>query len=152
MALYLGLCGVAHHVAVGRVREFARRSNLAVVRLAALPAPASLWRWSGLVQMPEGVYRIPLDLADSRPPNSRFFANAEENLFLKASEQREEVKTYLWFARFPWVTYRQNGALHIVEYKDIQFLRSSQNSAPPFTLRISLDERGRVLAARLLQP
>ena len=152
MALYLGFCGVAHHAALKQVSAIARSSGWTVMGMAALPAPPSFWRWSGLVQTADGVHRIPLDLTDSRPSGSQFFANARENGFLRAAEQRQEVQTYLWFARFPWVTYRQNGALHIVEYQDLQFLRPAQNSPPPFTLRVSLDNSGRVLSAGLLQP
>ncbi|MBI4465784.1 MAG: metal-dependent hydrolase, partial [Acidobacteria bacterium] len=108
LAIYMGLCGIAHHTALGRVEDFAHRTGVTVERLAALPAPPSLWWWSGLVETPEGVYRIALDLAHPTPPAAvHFFANAEKNQYVEAAETLTDVKTYLWFARFPWITYQQ---------------------------------------------
>ncbi|MBI4459658.1 MAG: metal-dependent hydrolase [Acidobacteria bacterium] len=151
-AIYLSLCGLAHQNALDRVEEFARRTGLRAARLAALPAPPTLWRWSGLVETPDGVYRIAINLADAEPPPSRFFANAEKNQYVEAAEGLEDVKTYLWFARFPWVTYRQVDELHVVEYRDIQFFWPRRGNEPPFTLRVSLDRQGRLVSSALVTP
>ncbi|OFW05409.1 MAG: hypothetical protein A3G20_08885 [Acidobacteria bacterium RIFCSPLOWO2_12_FULL_59_11] len=150
LAVYLGLCGIAHQAALARVEDFARRTGLAVERRAALPAPPTLWWWSGLVETPEGVYRIAIDLANPNPPASHFFANAEKNQYVEAAETLADVKTYLWFARFPWVTYRQVDGLHIIEYRDIQFFGPRRGNDPPFTLRVSLDGQGYVVSSSLL--
>ncbi|MEE8177334.1 MAG: metal-dependent hydrolase [Acidobacteriota bacterium] len=157
VAVYLGLCWVAHQTALARVEEFAKRppidnQRMGVQRLAALPAPPSLFQWAGFVETPQGIYRGTIDLAVSAEPAYRFYPHAESNRYLQAAEALEEVKTYRWFARFPWVTYRQEGETHVIEYRDLQFLRSSQPDNSPFTFRVSLDNEGRVLQSGLLNP
>ena len=77
-------------------------------------------------------------------------ANAEKNQYVEAAETLADVKTYLWFARFPWVTYRQVDGLHIIEYRDIQFFGPRRGNDPPFTLRVSLDGQGYVVSSSLL--
>ena len=154
LAVYLGLCAIAHRAALARVEEFAKKSGASVEHLAALPAPPSLWRWSGLVQTPGGIYRVPIHLADSRsqPLPAQFFANAEQNPYLRAAGSLAEVRTYLWFARFPWVSYRQDNGFHIVQYTDIQFVWPARSSIPPFTFQVFLDGQGRVVRSGLLEP
>ena len=104
------------------------------------------------MQTPKGIYRGSLNLADSRDPAYRFFPNAEDNPYLQTAEGLEEVKTYLWFARFPWVTYREDNGFHIVEYRDIQFFGPFRGNNPPFTFRVFLDGQGRIVSSGLLVP
>ena len=152
LALYLGLCAIAHQAALARVREFARQSGAVVQRLAALPAPPSFLSWSGLVETPEGIYRIPIDLSDTNVAVHRFFAQAERNRYLETAAGLDDVKIFLWFARFPWVSYRQNNGLHIVEYRDIQFYSPFRNDNSPFTLRLLFDDQGRLARPVTLGP
>ena len=151
LAVYLLLCGIAHRTALARVEEFAKSSGAVIERLAALPAPPSPWWWSGLVQTPEGIYRLSIHLTETDLPAYRFFASAEKNLYLQKAEALTDVQTYLWFARFPWVTYRHENGFHVVEYRDIQFFWPPGRT-PPFTLRVSLDGQGRVVSSVLLEP
>jgi len=157
LAVYLGLCWAAHQAALARVEEFAKRfqtdnQRMGAQRLAALPAPPSLFQWAGFVETPRGIYRGTIDLASSAEPSYRFYPHAESNRYLQAAEALAEVKTYRWFARFPWVSYRQEGEIHVIEYRDLQFLRSSQPDNSPFTFRVLLDSEGRVLQSGLLNP
>ena len=152
MAIYLGLCGIAHQVALGRVEEFAKLSGLTVERLAALPAPPSLFRWAGLVQSPKGIYRGSIDLAGSSQPAYSFFPNAEDNRYLQTAEASADAKTFLWFARFPWVTYQRLGSLHVVEIRDVQFFLPSRGDNPTITFQVSLDAQGHILSSHLLRP
>lgn len=152
LAVYLLLCHVAHRAALARVEAFAQGAGATVERLAALPSPPSPWWWSGLVQTPEGIYRISIHLGESTAPPSRFFASAGKNPYVEKAETLEDVKTYLWFARFPWVTYRPENGFHIIEYRDIQFFWQRPSSNSPFTLRIALDDQGNVIRSALLGP
>ncbi len=157
LAVYLGLCWAAHQAALARVEEFAKRPQAAnqridAQRLAALPAPPSFFRWAGFVETPQGIYRGTIDLAASGEPAYRFYPHAESNRYLQAAEALPEVKIYRWFARFPWVSYRQEGGMHVIEYRDLQFLRSSSPDNSPFTFRVSLDSEGRVLQSGMLNP
>ncbi|MBI4443048.1 MAG: metal-dependent hydrolase [Acidobacteria bacterium] len=152
LVLYLGLCAIAHQAALAKVQDFASRSGAVVLRLAALPAPLSLVNWSGLVETPEGVYRIPIDLSDTHVAAHHFFAQAEQNRYLETAAGLDDVRIYLWFARFPWVTYRQDEGLHIVEYRDIQFYGPFRNDNSPFTLRLLFDDQGRLARPVTLGP
>lgn len=152
LTLYLGLCTVAHRAALARVKEFAARSGLEVQGLAALPAPPSLVHWSGLIQTPEGIHRVTLDLLHAGPESHEFFAHAEKNDYVEKAEALAGVKTYLWFARFPWVTYRQHNGVHFVEYQDLQFYLPFRRSNSPFTFLVSFDGDGRLIQSDLLAP
>jgi len=150
LVIYLGLCQIAHRAALVRVKDFASRSGIAVERLAALPSPPSVLRWSGLVETPKGIYRGSINLANSSEPAYLFFPNAENNWYLQRAETQADVKTYLWFARFPWVTYYETEGLHVVEFKDIQFFFPPRGNDPPFTLRVFFDAQGHILNSTLL--
>lgn len=152
LAVYLTLCFAAHRAALSQVREFAGEKQLTVLRLAALPAPPSLWRWSGLVQTPDGVYRLPIDLGHPDAPGSEYYANSERTEYSEKAANSERVKTYLWFARFPWVTYRENNGFHIIEYRDIQFFWPPRGQTPPFTFQVFFDPEGRVVRSELIDP
>ena len=152
LAVYLILCGIAHRAALARVEAFVRSTGATVERLAALPAPPSLNWWSGLAQTPEGIYRVSIHLTDPTPPAYRFFPNAEGNIYLEKSKDLSDVQTFLWFARFPWVTYREENGFHVVEYRDLQFFGPRRGRALPFTLRVALDNQGRVVSSGMLQP
>ena len=152
LVVYLVLCRAAHQAALSRVEDFAQSTGSRTVRWAALPAPPSLWWWSGLVQTPEGIYRVSIRLLDPAAPSYRFFANAEKNVYLEKAEAHADVQTFRWFARFPWVTYREESGLHVIEYRDLQFFDPPRGRTPPFTLRVFLDDQGRVVRSGLLQP
>jgi membrane-bound metal-dependent hydrolase YbcI (DUF457 family) len=152
LAIYLGLCAIAHQAALRRVEEYAKLSGVTVERLAALPAPPSLLRWYGLVQSPQGIYRGSINLTDFSLAAYRFFPNAEDNRYLQTAESLADAKVFLWFARFPWVTYQQLGNLHVVEIRDVQFFLPSRGERSTFTFRVSLDSQGHILSSDLLRP
>lgn len=149
LALYLGFCAVAHHVAVQRATRLAVDLKWPTDRIAALPAPPSIWRWTALVQTDSGTYRTPIDLAASPQRAYDFFANAVNENVRKA-ESLPDAQTFLWFARFPWITFQQQDGMEIVQMSDIQFLRPRRGSVPPFTFRVLLDREGRILSFGLL--
>ena len=93
-----------------------------------------------------------LDLSHPGPVPYEFFAQAERNDYLEKAAGLPDVKTYLWFARFPWVTYRQHNGIHFVEYRDLQFYLPVQGDNSPFTFRVSFDGKGRLIRSDLLRP
>jgi len=149
--VYLGLCAMAHESALARVDAFARSLGATVERRAALPAPPSLRWWSGLVETPTGIYRIAIHLFDASPPTYRFFPHAKKNFYLEKAEAFPDAQTFLWFARFPWVTYREENGFHIVEYTDLQFLGVRRDRNFPWTFRVFLDPKGQVVNSTLLR-
>jgi len=151
LVLYLGFCALAHQQALARVDDFARSVGADVERRAALPAPPSLRWWSGLIETPTGIYRVSLHLADPNPPAYRFFPNAAKNFYLEKAASHAGVQTFLWFARFPWITYREENDFHIVEYTDLQFVGARRDRNFPWTFRVSLDHAGQVVSFGLLR-
>ena len=149
LVVYLGLCSLAHQRALARVEAFARSLGATVERQAALPAPPSLRWWSGMVETPTGIYRIAIHLFDPSPPSYRFFPNAAENFYRKKAEEFPDTQTFLWFARFPWVTYREENGFHIVEYTDLQFMSVRGDRNFPWTFQVSLDGKGQVVHSTL---
>jgi membrane-bound metal-dependent hydrolase YbcI (DUF457 family) len=149
LAVYLGLCSLAHQQALGHVEAFARSLGATVERQAALPAPPSLRWWSGMVETPEGIYRVAIHLFDPSPPTYRFFPNAARSFYLEKAGEFPDTQTFLWFARFPWVTYREENGFHIVEYTDLQFLSVRRDRNLPWTFQVSLDDEGQVIHSTL---
>jgi membrane-bound metal-dependent hydrolase YbcI (DUF457 family) len=146
LAGYYGLCAGAHRMALGEVEAFARERGLQVESLGALPMPPAMTSWSGLVRTPEGVYvsrfRVPENpgpefelVADRRPPEP----------YRSAVARLEEVQTYLWFARFPVVRYREERGRNVVEFFDLRFFPRDASAPAPFQYRVVMNERGELL-------
>lgn len=158
LAAYLGLCTTAHFMALGRVEQFCQTHlqdgqgrGRKVVSRAALPQPLSPFRWSGLVQTAEGVYQSWFSVLESAPPRFEFFPSDNGNEFARRAAALPDVKTYLWFARFPVARYRADGGLHIVEYSDRRF-NSVRNRNSPFVYRVVFNHRGVVLSSGFERP
>lgn len=148
-ALYLAACATAHHLAVGRVRRLVSQYAIPAQAVAALPAPPSLLRWNGLISMEDGFTRIPLSLLGQSEPVFERYINTEPLPNSDRLQTLTKLQTYLWFARFPWVTAKQGDGGAVVEYRDLQFLRPSPRSDPPFTFRVHFDQAGNLVAAGL---
>jgi membrane-bound metal-dependent hydrolase YbcI (DUF457 family) len=147
LAAYLAACGVAHHVAIGRVAEFAATHHVAVDRLGALPLPPSLLDWGGVIRTPGGVYAARFDLRDTAAPNFAFTADSPPTSFTARAVGLPEVRLYWNFARFPVIRTQIEGDLHIVEFFDQRFItrRQREGEPPPFTYRVVFDEAGNVV-------
>ena len=153
-ALYIIAAGVAHHAALNRVSQFARLEHLEVESLAALPVPPSIWRWDGLVRTPRGVYDLRMDLlqraaADPGPEGAieyGYYPDAVDNSFIEEARRMPQVKTVLWFARFPVIRYRRDGDASVVEIVDLRFPSTRPGRPTAFTYRVRFDESGRVLS------
>ncbi len=150
LVAYFALCSVNHFFALKRVEEFAARDKLLVERLAALPMPLSPFSWTGLVLTPAGVYESRFSVLSNAPSEFRFFPTAPPNRYIALAQAVPATQTYLWFARFPVVRYRNAGELHIVEYADMRS-SSSRNRRSPFRYRVLLNSQGKVLMADFLR-
>lgn len=163
--LYLLAATFAHHVALQRIQEFAKRENLDVQAVGALPLPPSLWRWDGLVRAPRGVYELKMDLSEgltdkglfsaeySNPeilPHS-YYPDAPPNLFIELARTLPEVQKVLWFARFPVTRFHQEGADAVVEISDLRFPHTRPHRAASFTYRVRFSNDGSVLSQGWVQ-
>ena len=153
-ALYIIAAGVAHHAALNRVSQVAQLEHLEVESFAALPVPPSLWRWDGLIRTPRGVYDVRMDLwqrapADPGPEGAieyGYYPDALDNSFIEEARRMPQVKTVLWFARFPVIRYRRDGDASVVEIVDLRFPSTRPGRPSAFTYRVRFDESGRVLS------
>ena len=145
LVLYLGLSFAAHRVALARVHDFAASRNLQIENLGALPLPPSVLRWSGLIRTPDGVYQAWFSLLDGKPPAFRFFADSPANPHIEAARALPSVQRYLWFARFPLITYRQEDGRYVVDFTDLRFFARRGQTALGFTFRVTMDGEGHVL-------
>ena len=151
MVSYLGLCGLAHREALAQVKGYAQRSGIAVERIAAIPYPPSIFRWSGLIKSPTGVYRGMIDLTAPGPTSYTPFPDSAFNNYQQQAENITDAQTFLWFARFPWVSYRREENQSIVEIQDIQFYGPRRGVRLPFTYQVRFDGQGRVVSHGLLE-
>jgi membrane-bound metal-dependent hydrolase YbcI (DUF457 family) len=153
--IYLLAATFAHHVALRRIQEFAKRENLKIDAIGALPLPPSLWHWDGLVRGPRGVYQLRMDLAEglmnSDPGDPlvlqhKFYPDAFPNSFIDAARALPEVQKVLWFVRFPVTRFHKEGTDAIVEISDLRFAQTRRDRAASFTYRIRFADNGTVLS------
>lgn len=149
LAIYLGVCAGAHHLALARVRQFSATRGLQVESQAALPQLLSPFRWSGLVLTPGGVYHGWFNVLDARAPEFELFPSAQ-NAVVARAQALPQVQIYLWFARFPVVSYREEGGRHVVQYTDLRFRTPTRRSA--FMYRVVFDGEGGVLSSSIVEP
>lgn len=142
---YIFACGVAHHAALERVRAFAAENHIAVERLGALPLPPSLLHWNGLIRSPNGVYEARFDLRDPRLPGFRFAADSPLNRYVETARELPDIRTYLWFARFPTIQYSRNDDEEIIDFRDLRFIGPRNRGSTPFTFRVILNPEGKLI-------
>ena len=153
--LYLLAATFAHHVALRRVEDFAKRENIEVNSIGALPLPPSLLHWDGLVRAPRGVYELRMDLAedllrsDHANPEvlqHKYYPDALPNPFIDEALALPEVQKVMWFARFPVTRFHKEGSEAIVEISDLRFPETRRDRVASFTYRVRFSADGAVLS------
>jgi membrane-bound metal-dependent hydrolase YbcI (DUF457 family) len=147
--LYLAAAFNAHRAALERVEKFASVFHLQVESLGALPLPPSLWHWDGLVNTPQGVYDVRLDLSERQDLSSvehRYYPDAIPNQYIDAAKRLPEVQKVYWFSRFPVTRFHKEGGNAIVEIYDARFPQISRDRPAAFTYRVKMDESAKVIS------
>ncbi len=153
--LYLLAATFAHYVALRRVEDFAKRENIEVNSIGALPLPPSLLHWDGLVRAPRGVYELRMDLAedllrsDHANPEvlqHKYYPDALTNPFIDEALALPEVQKVMWFARFPVTRFHKEGSEAIVEISDLRFPETRRDRVASFTYRVRFSADGAVLS------
>lgn len=142
---YIVACGFAHHEAISRARSFASANHVSAEKLTAIPLPAPLLDWNGLILTDRGVYQSKFSLGDSAPPQFSFFANSPQDRYTREAAQLEPVRTFLWFARFPVMHFSAVGDRNLVEYRDLRFFSGANRGPMPFTFGVLFDSEGKML-------
>ncbi|MGA7621994.1 MAG: metal-dependent hydrolase [Candidatus Acidiferrales bacterium] len=145
MVMYLFACGMAHHAALLRVKQFAAARSVAVDRLAALPLPPSLLDWGGVIRSDGGVYQARFDLRSPDPPTFSFIADSQPNIYVARAMQRPEVQLYWNFARFPVIRTSDVNGFHYVDFNENRFITRRSHGPAPFSYRIVFDDAGNAI-------
>jgi hypothetical protein len=125
-----------------------------------------MWHWDGLIRAPRGVYELRMDLGgDSTPVQAagaspdagsslsyRFYPDAAPNLYVEAAKRLPEVRTVLWFARFPVTRFHKEGNDAIVEISDLRFPQMRPDQPASFTYRVRFAPDGTVLSQGWVKP
>ncbi len=139
---YLAACGVAHHLALGRARQFAASRRIPVERMAALPLPPSFLDWGDVVRAPDGVYQARFDLRAGTPPDFWFRADSPPDAFIARALQLPEVRLYWNFARFPVIRSFSRDGKHFVDFDENRFITRRSRGPAPFSYRVIFDQAG----------
>jgi membrane-bound metal-dependent hydrolase YbcI (DUF457 family) len=145
MIAYLFACGVAHHTAMQRVKDFASANKIQIDRIGALPLPPSFLDWGGVIRTVDGVYQARFDLRNPVPPDFHFAADSPPDPFIARALQVPEVQLFWKFARFPVIHSAAEGAEHIVDIGENRFVNTRRNKPQPFTYRLIFDDSGDLL-------
>ncbi|HEX5423217.1 MAG TPA: metal-dependent hydrolase [Candidatus Acidoferrales bacterium] len=142
---YVGTCGLAHHQAMRRVRQFAKSNHVSVVRIGALPVPPSMLDWGDAIRTADGVYSSRYDLRQAQPAAFRFAPDSARGPFMVRALGLPEVHLYWNFARFPVIRTITAGTEHVVIFEENRFVGRRKNEPQPFTYSVVFDGAGDVV-------
>jgi len=150
---YVGFAAALHRSAFQQVSEFATQAHLNVQNIAALPLPPSIARWAGLIETPDGVYRIQFAQFGDEPFHIDFFPQSPSNQYIESARGLSEVQTFLWFARFPLFRFFERDGKHVVEISDLRFYgqrgaasRGDVGRSTNFTFEVVFAPDGKILS------
>ncbi|MGQ9636283.1 MAG: metal-dependent hydrolase [Thermodesulfobacteriota bacterium] len=167
LMIYILFCWVQHEKAMRIAGDFSKKLGKGVVQIAALPQPASPFRWSIYVETQDKVYQGFVDLKGSEIsqnslylgtylkqlsflynlPDKVQFRSVEKlpnSFWVKKALTASGVQFYYWFARFPVVkSIDSNEKRHRVEFMDMRFYIPYFRL--PFVYYVELDESGKVI-------
>ena len=164
--LYVSLCAGNHFWASSLARGHARKEGLKPENIASVPQPLSPFHWANYVVTEETIYKGLVNLIGKHErtpsPEDGLFRQVwvqyqpidvlsyetmhrfDESPWVKRSLVLEDVKTFLWFARFPIVRYEsiQNGR-HRVTFFDLRF--GGVQKRKPFLYEVVFDQEGKIV-------
>ena len=157
ITIYLGIAYIERTIATRNVKDEVQKLGIQSMRIEANPLPLSPFRWSVFVEDEKRFYQMNVDTLKNNSTFNSFEKKhvpaglnhgIEGNNIIGKVENLEIVKTYLWFARFPVVTVKEEAEGYMVEYFDLRF-----NSLPPrrpFLLKVFVDRYGSLKHAELM--
>lgn len=147
--IYIGAESRMHSQALDMFADQLRRSGTNATSVAALPQPLGITDWMGLAMTDAGPVRQYFRLFDGGPANVPDLFPLPLDRQTKMAFGTQVVSRYLAFARFPAVTSTDEGKIHAVEFRDLQFsipprillmvgLEAGERDVP-FLLRLEYD-------------
>lgn len=114
-----------------------------------IPFPAGPFSWSGFVDDGSTYLRAEVDPVDGAIDWKERMPRGRDVPQVKALEHLQDVRTYLWFARFPTAYVSTVEGKTVVTFFDLRF--GGSTGRLPFILRV-IDEPGGVKQPRWGQP
>lgn len=147
MALYLGFAYIEKGISIDRVKVENNKNHINGSRIEAVPLPLSPFKWAVYTEDAEKFYQTNMDNLSGNSTVEVFQKKTNGNGITDKVEALDIVKTYLWFARFPVISVKQEDGGYLVEYYDIRF--NALPNRKPFLLRLFLDKNGSLKHADL---
>jgi inner membrane protein len=143
VGVYLGAMALSHALALVHLERTAAERRITPLRISALPEPLHPLRWAGFVEDSRhywhgtvSAWGGPVVLTPSPKPETYPTA--------AMAAQSSDVKTYLWFARFPALSERVEDGRRILDYEDLRFAHALLGPRPFGRLRVILSASGAV--------
>lgn len=147
LTLYVGVAAGLHEAARQRFTTEVETQGLVVLRAETYPRFPGPWTRLGLAETPTAIVRGDVELGQSSIAKlERYLKPSHNSHFTRASELAE-VRAFLAFARFPWMTARREGEHTILEYYDLRFGAAPHHRS--FRLEVIVDGAGAVKETRL---
>jgi len=145
---YLGFTYIERSSIIEKVKADNNKLGIKSTRVEAIPLPLSPFRWSVFTEDDVRYYQTNVDALNGRSTTEVFNKKVDGSDIVKMVENLDIVKTYLWFAKFPIVSVREEGSGYLIEYFDLRF-----NSLPPrrpFLLKLVVDKKGSLNHAEMM--
>lgn len=148
MALYLGFSYIEKGISIDKVKAENNKNHINGSRIEALPLPLSPFKWAVYTEDAEKFYQTNMDNLSGNSTMEIFQKKTNGNGITDKVEGLDIVQTYLWFARFPVKSVKQEDGGYLVEYYDIRF--NVLPNRKPFLLKLSVDKKGSLRHAELM--
>ncbi len=155
--LYLSAEVVSHSLAHKRLEGMLEKKNISAARVSVLPQPLSIFTWNGLAQTEKGVLQTFFSVLNQSDTLSvTEYENHLDEYVIKALGM-DAAKSYMTFARHPWIRSVEENGHEVVEFQDLQFsidraiLRTVgfTERSLPFVLRFTFSSNGNLLETAL---
>lgn len=130
LGLYILFRFINHAQANRHNKQYIEANQLEAENFASLPSHRSPFRWNNLIETEDYIYKGGVNILERQGFNGHYrswpkfnYQDSDENsAWIQKALELPEVKTYLWFARFPVTKYHglvQN--IHRVAFYDFRF-------------------------------
>jgi membrane-bound metal-dependent hydrolase YbcI (DUF457 family) len=147
--VYVFVCGLAHHLAMQRVVQFAQQNRIVAVRIGALPLAPSLLNWGTGIRSPDGVFESQFDLKNAASAQTVFSPDSQADIYTARALLLPSVRLFWGFSRFPSILSHTEDGQHVVDIGENRFM-NQRRGPQPFTYRVVFDAQGRVTQEGLL--
>jgi inner membrane protein len=146
LAVYALAAGALGELAAAQWRGLLADRGVAATRLAVVPTFPGPLRWVAVAEAEAALYRARFWLPAVASRELATFPRGQLD-GLVGLDASPEVRAFLAFARFPWLTVTPEGDLRRVEYLDLAF--EDHPFGGPMALRLTVDPAGAVRSVEL---